>query len=141
MTDEERAFYLALREYLEQGFALARRKGNQGRALGFVMTIFQKIAASSFAAVRRTLRRRLMTLTLHEAIIKDQELDIDARNKLYDEARDLIHDEHGLSKDDPVSRGQVDAILAAMKVHILKRLDEDDLVTASDSASGGGGCG
>ena len=136
MTDDERAFYLALREYLEQGFALARRKGNQGRALGFVMTIFQKIAASSFAAVRRTLRRRLMTLTLHEAIIKDQELDIDARNKLYDEARDLIHDEHGLSKDDPVSRGQVDAILAAMKVHILKRLDEDELVTASDAASG-----
>ena len=136
MTDDERAFYLALREYLEQGFALARRKGNQGRALGFVMTIFQKIAASSFAAVRRTLRRRLMTLTLHEAIIKDQELDIDARNKLYDEARDLIHDEHGLSKDDPVSKGQVDAILAAMKVHILKRLDEDEFATASDSASG-----
>ena len=136
MTDDERAFYLALREYLEEGFALAKRQGNQGRALGFVMTIFQKIAASSFAAVRRTLRRRLMTLTLHEAIIKDQELDIDARNKLYDEARDLIHDEHGLSKDDPVSRGQVDAILAAMKVHILKRLDEDELATASDSASG-----
>jgi hypothetical protein len=41
------------------------------------MTIFQKIAASSFAAVRRTLRRRILMLTLHEAILKDQELDID----------------------------------------------------------------
>ena len=136
MAEAERAFYLALREYLEEGFALAKRQGSQGRALGFVMTIFQKIAASSFAAVRRTLRRRLMVLTLHEAIIKDQELDIDARNKLYDEARDLIHDEHGLSKDDPVSKGQVDAILAALKVRLLKRLDEDDLAMASDSASG-----
>ena len=29
------------------------------RGLGFLMAIFQKIAASSFAAVRRTLRRRL----------------------------------------------------------------------------------
>ena len=83
MTDDERAFYVALSEYLEEGFALAKRQGNEGRALGFVMTIFQKIAASSFAAVRRTLTRRLIMLTLHEAIIKDQELDIDARDKLY----------------------------------------------------------
>ena len=136
MTDDERSFYLSLREYLEEGFALAKRQGSQGRALGFVMTIFQKIAASSFAAVRRTLRRRLMMLTLHEAIIKDQELDIDTRDRLYDEARELIHDENGLSKDDPVSKGQVDAILASMKVRILKRLDEDDLAIASDAGSG-----
>ena len=136
MTDDERTFYLALREYLEEGFALAKRQGNQGRALGFVMTIFQKIAASSFAAVRRTLRRRLMMLTLHEAIIKDQKLDIDARNKLYEEVRDLIHEEHGLPKDDPVAKGQVDATLATLKVRLLKRLDEDELAMASDSTSG-----
>ncbi len=136
MTAEERAFYLALREYLEEGFALAKRQGNQGRALGFVMTIFQKIAASSFAAVRRTLRRRLLMLTLHEAIIKDRELDIDTRNQLNDEARDLIHDEHGIPRDDPVSQGQVDAILATLKVRLLKRLDEDQLSLASDSATG-----
>ena len=55
----------------------------KGRALGFVMTIFQKIAASSFAAVRRTLRRRILMLTLHEAILKDQELDIDGREQLF----------------------------------------------------------
>jgi len=136
MTDEERAFYAALREYLEEGFALAKRQGNQGRALGFVMTIFQKIAASSFVAVRRTLRRRLMMLTVHEAIIKDQELDIDARNKLHDEARELIHEEHGIPGDDAISKGQVDAILAVLKVRILKRLDEEELSMASDSASG-----
>ena len=136
MADDERAFYAALREYLEEGFALAKRQGSQGRALGFVMTIFQKIAASSFAAVRRTLSRRLMMLTLHEAIIKDQDLDIDARNKLYDEARNLIHEEHDIPRDNAVSKGQVDAILADLKVRILKRLDEEELATASDSASG-----
>ena len=136
MADDERAFYIALREYLEEGFALAKRQGNEGRALGFVMTIFQKIAASSFAAVHRTLSRRLMMLTLHEAIIKDQQLDIDARNELYDEARDLIHEEHGIPKDDAVSKGQVEAILADLKVRMLKRLDEEELGMASDSASG-----
>ena len=136
MADDERTFYLALREYLEEGFALAKRQGNEGRALGFVMTIFQKIAASSFAAVRRTLSRRLMMLTLYEAIVKDQQLDVDARNELYDEARDLIHEEHNIPRDDAVSKGQVDAILAALKVQMLKRLDEEELAMASDSASG-----
>ena len=136
MAEDESAFYLALRKYLEEGFALAKRRGNQGRALGFVMTIFQKIAASSFAAVRRTLRRRLLMLTLHEAIIKDQQLDIDVRNQLHDEARELIHDEHSIPRDDPVSQGQVDAILAALKVRLLKSLDDDELAMASDSATG-----
>src|SRR5205814_5317640 len=99
MSRAERAFYAELREYLEEGFALAKRQGAQGRALGFVMSIFQKIAASSFAAVRRTLRRRILMLTLHEAIIKDQELDIDARQRLLDEGRELIHDEYGVYRD------------------------------------------
>jgi hypothetical protein len=35
---------------------------------------------SSFAAVQRTLRRRLIALTIQEALIHDQKLDIDARN-------------------------------------------------------------
>ncbi len=135
MNDEERTFYTALREYLEDGFALAKRRGNQGRALGFVMTIFQKIAASSFAAVRRTLRRRLLMLTLHEAIIKDQQLDIDARQRLLDEARELIHDEYEITHD-AVGRGQVDAVLADLRVKVLKRLNEEELELASDSSAG-----
>ena len=93
MAEEERRFYEKLREYLEDGFDLARRQGSKGRALGFVMTIFQKIAASSFAAVRRTLKRRLLMLTLHEALLRDKDLDIDGRERLTEEARDLIHEE------------------------------------------------
>src|SRR5688572_4043252 len=42
MSDPEREFYNALQVYLMDGFALAKQRGNQGRALGFVMTIFQK---------------------------------------------------------------------------------------------------
>ena len=54
MSNEERVFYNDLTVYLMDGFALAKKQGGKGRALGFVMTIFQKIAASSFAAVHRT---------------------------------------------------------------------------------------
>ncbi len=134
MVDEERTFYAALKEYLEDGFALARRQGSQGRALGFVMTIFQKIAASSFAAVRRTLRRRTLMLTLHEAIIKDQELDIEARQHLLDEARELIHDEYEIARD-AIGRGRADAILAELRVKLLKRLNEEELELGYDAGA------
>ncbi|MCC6740100.1 MAG: DEAD/DEAH box helicase family protein [Planctomycetia bacterium] len=135
MVDEERAFYAALREYLEDGFALAARQGNKGRALGFVMTIFQKIAASSFAAVRRTLRRRLLMLTVHEAIVRDQDLDIDSRQRLLGEARELIHEEYQISRD-TLGAGKVDSILADLRLKLLKKLDEDALELVADAAEG-----
>lgn len=131
MCDGERRFYGRLREYLEDGFDLARRQGNQGRALGFLMAIFQKIAASSFAAVRRTLKRRLLMLTLHEALLRDQQLDIEGRERLYSEARDVIHEEFGLGRDS-VGRSEVDRVLADLKFRLVKKLDEESLELASD---------
>ena len=99
MNQTERRFYERLRDYLDDGFDLARRRGNAGRALGFLMAIFQKIAASSFAAVRRTLQRRLLMLTLHEALLRDRELDLTGRERLLAEARELVHRTHGLPHD------------------------------------------
>lgn len=131
MGAEERLFYERLREYLEDGFDLARRQGNQGRALGFLMAIFQKIAASSFAAVRRTLKRRLLMLTLHEALLRDKELDIEARERLIEEARELIHESLALPHDS-VGRSEVDRVLADLKFRLVKRLDEEALEMASD---------
>ena len=131
MGPEERLFYEKLREYLEDGFNLARRQGGQGRALGFLMAIFQKIAASSFAAVRRTLKRRLLMLTLHEALLSDKNLDIEGRERLTDEARELIHDEYGLARD-VIGRSEVDRVLADLKYRLVKKLDEEALELASD---------
>nr|WP_249139590.1 SNF2-related protein [Bradyrhizobium ottawaense] len=131
MAQGERLFYEKLREYLEDGFDLSRRQGSQGRALGFLMAIFQKIAASSFAAVRRTLKRRLLMLTLHEALLRDKELNIEARERLIEEARELIHEEFGLSRDN-VGHIEVDRVLADLKYRLVKKLDEESLEMASD---------
>jgi len=131
MCDGERRFYEKLREYLEDGFNLAQRRGNQGRALGFLMAIFQKIAASSFAAVQRTLKRRLLMLTLHEALLRDKELDIEGRERLTDEARDLIHEEFAINRDS-VGRSEVDRVMADLKYRLVKKLDEEALEMASD---------
>ena len=131
MCDEERRFYEKLREYLEDGFNLARRKGNQGRALGFLMAIFQKIAASSFAAVRRTLMRRMLMLTLHEGLLRDRDLDIEGRERLYDEAREMIHSEWNLNRD-ALGRTEADRVMADLKYRLAKKLDEEALEMASD---------
>lgn len=132
MNQEERLFYEKLREYLEDGFNLARRQGNQGRALGFLMAIFQKIAASSFAAVRRTLKRRLLMLTIHEALLRDKELDIDGRELLTQEARALIHEEFSLPQDN-IGCSEAERILAELKYRLVKKLDEEALEMASDA--------
>lgn len=131
MDGRERYFYEKLREYLEDGFNLANRQGNQGRALGFLMAIFQKIAASSFAAVKRTLRRRLLMLILHEALLRDKELDIEGRERLYGEARTLIHEDFGLGLDG-IGRSEVDRVLADMKYRLAKKLDVEALELACD---------
>ena len=135
MNDAERMFYGALCEYLAEGFALAQRQGGQGRALGFVMAIFQKIAASSFAAVRRTLRRRLIMLTVHEEILVEDSLDIDGKQTLVDEARALVREEFGLD-DDTLGKGQSDKVLADLKLRLLRKLNEQELAVAASSASG-----
>ena len=48
MSAAEKAFYAKLREYLIDGFDLAKQQGNQGRALGFVMTSNELIFDASF---------------------------------------------------------------------------------------------
>ena len=89
------------------------------------MAIFQKIAASSFAAVRRTLKRRLLMLTLHEALLRDKELDIDGREQLTDEARDLIHEEFGLERD-RIGCSEADRVLADLKHRLVQKLAKGD---------------
>jgi len=60
LGDEARDFDHALRRYLREGYdAAARHKGTVGRAIGFTMTTYRKLAASSAAAIERALVRRL----------------------------------------------------------------------------------
>jgi superfamily II DNA or RNA helicase len=119
MSGTENKFYDALVAYLQDGFALAKRQGKRGQGLAFVMTIFQKIAASSFAAVQRTLRRRLIALTIQEALMHDQKLDIDPRNAALDEARTLIRELHSIA-DGRLGDAEADKLLADYRFKILR---------------------
>jgi len=55
---EDLRFIDALVDYLKTGYRAAETGGKKGKAIAFVMTVFQKIAASSRAAIRRALQRR-----------------------------------------------------------------------------------
>ena len=125
MSTAEKVFYEALVLYLQDGFALAKRQGKRGQGLAFVMTIFQKIAASSFAAVQRTLRRRLIALTVQEALMHDQKLDIDQRNAASDEARLLIRELHDIAVG-RLGDAEVDRILADYRYKVLRQQREEE---------------
>ena len=56
LTDEEQAALEAIEDYVQYGFQVAEGAGN--RALGFVMVIFQKLMASSIAAIKESLSKR-----------------------------------------------------------------------------------
>jgi len=123
LSYQEKEFYSALLDYLRDGYNLATQQGSQGRALGFIMAIFQKIAASSFAAIRATLQRRLLMLTIQESIERDEMLDVDGRNNVLEEAREIIHEIYSLPFD-RVGIAQVDQIIAETKVKLLKKRKE-----------------
>jgi len=134
LSEQEKEFYSAILDYLRDGYNLAAQQGGKGRALGFVMTVFQKIAASSFAAIRSTLQRRHLMLTILEGIERDELLDVDGRNRVFEEARQLIHHIYAIG-DDPVGKAQADQILAETRYQILKRRHEAMAFDGSDNYS------
>ncbi len=77
MATRERRFYDRLTDYLKEGYNAAglgqTKTSSQQRAVGFVMTTFQKIMSSSPRAIRQALRRRLVVLLLRELMgLEDQ---------------------------------------------------------------------
>lgn len=87
ISDKEKIFFNLLNFYLILGYRTADQDSSRRyRALGFVMTTFQKIAASSIYAVKRALEERLTRLlfiemekTNDEAIREDLKKEIVSR--------------------------------------------------------------
>ena len=62
LSDSAKDFDQELQEYLKHGYAASETGGTTGRAIGFVMTTYRKLASSSIAAIERALQRRLSRL-------------------------------------------------------------------------------
>ena len=57
-SESAREFDGQLQQYVREGYAASEMGGVQGRAIGFVMTTYRKLASSSIAAIEGALRRR-----------------------------------------------------------------------------------
>ena len=132
---EEQLFYGELIKYLQDGYDLAAKQGNKGRALGFVMTIFQKIAASSFAAIRSTLERRRLMLTIEEIIEQDDLRNVHERNEAIELAKGYIRALYGF-EEGPMGKAQVEQMLAKHKMMLLKHRKEAESCIAEREGDG-----
>lgn len=83
-------FFQRLNNYLREGFALAQRASGTARAIGFVMSIFQKIAASSFAAVKRTLQNRYIALAIYEAVLAEEDKNLQNYENAISAAKEML---------------------------------------------------
>ncbi|MDE2778436.1 MAG: DEAD/DEAH box helicase [Chloroflexota bacterium] len=62
LSEAAKEFDLRLQTYLKEGYAASEAGGTTGRAIGFVMTIYRKLASSSIYAIEQALQRRLSRL-------------------------------------------------------------------------------
>ena len=62
LSDSAKVFDKRLQTYLKYGYDAALSGGTTGRAVGFVMTIYRKLASSSIAAIELALQRRMARL-------------------------------------------------------------------------------
>ena len=63
LSEAASRFDHTLRRYVKQGYAASAAGDQRGRAIGFVMTTYRKLASSSIAAIEGALRRRLARLS------------------------------------------------------------------------------
>lgn len=82
MSEDEKRFFASLNRYLTTGYKIAEQdSGVRYRALGFVMTTFQKIAASSISAVKTALEERLIRLLFVDIVKAEGELTTDIQRR------------------------------------------------------------
>ena len=80
----ERQFHTALESYLREGYGFADQnpKDTQHKAIGFVMTTFQKLAASSTRAIKGALKKRVKNLQVAaKEKEKGEAIEYDARHE------------------------------------------------------------
>lgn len=136
LAARERAFYERLTDYLREGYGVAgvgeSRTSSTQRAVGFVMTAFQKIMSSSPRAIRQALRRRLLVLLIRQQVgleVKRAHGSMDQSLprrivELQDEMRALASLILDLPPRDS-SWAEADAYIAQMKQRLAKKSNGD----------------
>jgi len=140
-TLREQRFYEQLTEYLKTGYEAAGvfrsgRTTSAQRAIGFVMTAFQKMMSSSPRAIKQALRRRLLVLLVRDqmALEKRRRTDFAAdipvkivglQEEMRLIARDILQTTGGVTHD-----ADADAYIAQIRQRVVRKLSDMDEETA-----------
>ena len=129
----EQRFYEQLTDYLRTGYEAAGvfrtgRTTSAQRAIGFVMTAFQKMMSSSPRAIKQALRRRLLVLLVREQIEVERKrrTNFDAELatqyvRLQDEMRVLAR-EILLTSGTVINDADADAYIAQIRQRVVRKL-------------------
>jgi len=140
----EREFYEKLTDYLREGYGVAglgeSRTTTQQRAIGFVMTTFQKIMSSSPRAIKQALRRRLLALLARkqlrmEASHAREMFSGEAARQLLALQAELRQLAVDISRLAPSASqdSEADAYIAQIKQRLARRYEEEVTEWALDS--------
>jgi len=105
-TPEEASFESDLIEYFRAGYRAGASRGRQGLAIGFVMTTFRKLAASSTAAIAKALARRAEKLRAEISEISE----LSAPNGFEPDARFVEQDEDVVGDSREFFDGELEAV-------------------------------
>jgi superfamily II DNA or RNA helicase len=127
MYEDEAQFYKAVAAYIRDGYKMLERVSDptRRRAAGFVLTIFQKLNASSTAAIKAALETRIQRLKGELANLP-QEAE-DQESTLFDERYEGEFEENEIFKDDrEIIKGEINILekLIRMKVQRDHKLEE-----------------
>lgn len=129
----ERRFYEQLTEYLREGYTAAgigqAKTSTEQRAIGFVMTTFQKIMSSSLRAIKQALRRRLLVLLIRHQMALEAKRRRGAETQslaaeivqLQDEMRQVVTELLGIPNT-PAMHADIDAYIAQTRQRVSKKL-------------------
>ena len=113
MTDAERAIYEAVEDYIATTYSRAR--GRERTAVGFVMTVYRRRLASSFVALRETLRKRRAAIgtggTAQLSSLEEDLPDDDAADEMVDADEVARLERDALASE---QRVEIDGLLAAI---------------------------
>ena len=125
-SEAAREFDKALQSYLKQGYQAGEAKGMKGRAIGFVMTVYRKLSASSIAAIYDALVRRRKRLKKENKAIPVKQFDRRAALENLDKRFEAENEEVAISLtgEDEFFSGEPDLLNQIIRMaRELKRED------------------
>ncbi len=132
MHADEARFYKAVEEYIQRGYRSLERLDDpmQRRAAGFLLTTFQKLNASSTAAIESALRSRLIKLKGELAKLQDEE---DEEREFDDERYEGEQEERDAWRTDAeIVEDEMATVQSLLKLPVKRDRKLDELLKLVD---------